>query len=209
LKKVLLQIILIGGFGLIFIQAGIPSYRAVSSMMSYNSRIRKLKYSQVISEIATPDQAKRYLTEYLSPKSDEANYEKEDYIASFKRIHEKGSDDCDGGALAAAALLHDDGYPPLMLCMFKKEDSIEHHGGHAVFIYQVNGKWGTLGINEMDCHPPQYSSLEDIVRSYSLEKFKVVNIAQQYSDWIDNDIDMTEKIYRPDLAKRITRKSYQ
>ena len=68
----------------------------------------------MILEIITPDQTKRYLTEYPSPKSDEANYGKEDYIASFKIIHKKGSDDCDGSALAAAALLHDDGYPPLM-----------------------------------------------------------------------------------------------
>jgi hypothetical protein len=194
-------------FGTLLFNAVHPSYQAFLSLRDYRSFIKRLKYSKVIKEVKTPEQAKRYLTEYLSVKSDIDNYGVEDYIASFKKIHEKGSDDCDGGALAAAALLYDDGYPPLMLCMYKKEQSSEHYGGHAVFIYQINGKWGTLGIKEVDCEPPKYFSVEEIVRRYRMEKFNVINIEEQYPDWIDNDINMSPRIYRPDLAKEIAIKN--
>jgi hypothetical protein len=190
-------------FGTLLFKTVPPSYQAFLSLRDYKCFIKRLKYSEVIKEVKTPEQAKRYLTEYLSVKADLENYGVEDYVASFKKINEKGVDDCDGGALAAAALLRDDEYPSLMLCMFRKEHSLEHHGGHAVFIYQVNGKWGTLGIKEVDCEPPQYSSAEEIVRSYRVEKFNVINIEEQYPNWIDIDINMVPRIYRPDLAKEI------
>jgi hypothetical protein len=199
-KRVVLRSLLALLLGLPFIQVERTSYQAVHSIVEYTFQIKQMNYAEVIKKVNTPELAKRYLTEYLSLKEAELNYGKEDYIASFKQIHEKGCDDRDGGALAAATLLHDDGYPPLMLCMFKKWDSLEHHGRHPVFIYRANGKWGTLGINEWDCHFPQYSSLEEIVKNYSMKKVNVINIEEQYLDWIDSDRDMTERIYRPDLA---------
>ncbi len=164
----------------------------------YAKKIQSLSYRQVISEIETPEQAQQYLLNYLTFAHDQKIFGEKDYIASFERIHTQGSDDCDGGVIAAAALLSDNGYPPLSLCMYKKEHTLTNVGGHAIFIYKQDGKWGTLGILKYDCQSPRYKSVEEIVRKYGFDKFNIINIGKEYPDWLTNTINMNTKIYRPD-----------
>ena len=169
----------------------------------YAKNIKSMNYREVISQIKTPEQARKYLLDYLTFVPDQKNFGEEDYIASFRRIHENGGDDCDGGVITAAALLRDNGYPPLSLCMYKKEHSLNNLGGHAIFIYKKDGKWGTLGILKYDCQSPQYNSVEEIVSKYGFDKFKVVNVEAEYPDWLNNNINMSAKIYRPDVAEAL------
>lgn len=184
--------------------AGMPLKNAKADDSEYINRIKGMSYTQVMKEIKTPAQAEKYLTTFLSYKKDRENFRVWDYAASFKRIHKNKSDDCDGGSLAAAALLSDDGYPPLQLIMYipKVLTNTNLRSGHAVFIYQENGKWGTLGIDKMDCQKPKYSSIEDIVKHYEYFRFGVINIAEQYPDYTNNNKNM-KKSFRMNLTKPI------
>jgi hypothetical protein len=51
----------------------------------------------LIKEIKATEPVQRYSPHYLSVRSDKENYEVDDYIGSFKHVHEKGADDCDRG----------------------------------------------------------------------------------------------------------------
>ena len=120
--------------------------------------------------------------------------EKNIYL-SFKHIHKNEIDDCNGGALTAAALLSDDGYEPLVLTMLEKGGEKPNPSmGHIIFIYKKENKWGTLGINPSDCQEPKYSSIEEIVQRYNFITYFVKNIKEEYPDYIDNDINMREKL---------------
>ncbi|MBN1827644.1 MAG: hypothetical protein JW884_00660 [Deltaproteobacteria bacterium] len=186
-----------------FVSAKVPSRPLNSFAAAFLKRLESMSHTDVISEISTPWQARQYLLNYLSYASDRDTYGEEDFIAPFRRIHAMRRDDCDGGALAAAALLSDNGYNPLMLCMYSNEHTLERKGGHSVYIYPEGGKWATLGIRPHDCNPPVFDSVEEIVRFYGFQKFAVVNIEEVCPDWIEGASNMSEKLYRPDLAKNI------
>ena len=100
-------------------------------------------FEEAMIQVTTPNQVREYLLNFLDYQKDAKNFGETEYMASFRVIHQNRSDDCDGAALAAAALLHDNGYPPLMLCMYEDDSS----NGHAVFVYNKEGEWATLGTH--------------------------------------------------------------
>lgn len=118
------------------------------------NRLKNTSYEEVIAEIKTPEQARWYIQNYLK-KEVSANF-----IKSFKRVHEERGADCADATVAAAALLSDDNFPANYLIMQKKGDRFDH----AIFFYEKDGKYGTLGINDIDNNPPIFSSLEEIVK---------------------------------------------
>jgi len=162
-------------------------FERTESFKTYCTKMQSLDYKQAIAKVKTPEDAAKYLTVFLSYQPDKKTFGIYDYIASFKRIHENRHDDCDGGAIAAAALLSDNGYPPLILVMYNygsKRDA------HAVFPYQENKRWGMLGINSKDCQWPTYDSIEEMVRTTGeYDSFYINNIAKICHNWIDNDIN--------------------
>jgi len=169
----------------------------------YHRDVASLSYDAVMVSISSPYEAMQYLLSYLRYVSDSEAYGERDYVASFRIVHERRCDDCDGGALAAAALLSDDGYPPLLLCMYNDDHTMTHMGGHMVFIYHDGDKWGTLGIMEYDCMMPFYGSIEAIVERYGFSKYNIKKIDDLYDDWIDNNVNMSGKIYDPMTAVSI------
>lgn len=149
-------------------------------------------YKQVIKELSSPLEASIYCTEYLAHggiDSDLKIYGEKDYWASFRKIHEKKIDDCDGGALAAAALLSDDGFQPYVLIIRGSNIS------HTVFLYiDQNGKYGSIGINKSDNNPPLMNSIEELAgklgRDIGYERinsYEVFDISCVHPDFIDND----------------------
>ncbi len=118
------------------------------------NRLKNTSYEEVIAEIKTPEQARWYIQNYL--KTEESAY----FTKSFKRVHEERGADCADATVAAAALLSDDNFPANYLIMLKKGGRF----AHSVFFYEKDGKYGTLGINDIDNNPPIFSSLEEIVR---------------------------------------------
>lgn len=100
-----------------------------------------LNYKEVIKEIKTPEQANHYLRKQL-------HYADTGTYSSFKRIHERGYGLCAEYAIAAAALLSDNDYPPLILVIYLRNASFNH----AVYIFQdkKTGRWGCLGTGKKD-----------------------------------------------------------
>lgn len=148
----------------------------------------------LIKSISTPEQVENYLLNSLSYEYDIINYGQDDYVASFKVINERKKDDCDGGALAAAALLSDDGYKPLMLIMgryYKEENS---WSGHAIFIYEKNGLMGCLGISKTDCLSPRFKSLEEITMHFRFDEYKLVNLDDVAPDWKDCEYNLRDAV---------------
>jgi len=172
---------------------GLTCTGAIAKNLSYLENLANMSHGEVVVDVKTLGQAERYLTEFLKYKSDRENFGRSihaklsknkmkillpkyypdndegydfwdsEYVASFKKIHTNKSDDCDGGVVAAAALLSDNGYSPLYLGMSNKNS---FRPGHAVFIYEESGKWGTLGINGGDCRAAEYISIENIIKDY-------------------------------------------
>lgn len=96
-----------------------------------------LSYKEAIETIKTPEEVIHYLLNQL-------NYVPPTTFRSFKYVHELGYGTCTEYAVAAAALLSDDGYPPLFLTIRLST------GLHTCYIYQdkTTHKWGTLGIHD-------------------------------------------------------------
>lgn len=175
-----------------------PSEPSEKFKNSPSKQLSRRYYQDIMDSINTPEQTKVYLLDYLHYENDLVNY-RGDYFASFRKINEKGSDDCDGGAIAAAALLKDNGHPPLFLRM-KKEG---RNFSHAIYIYQKDGLWGGLGIRESDCFKPQYKTVEELVKSKDYDQFEVMNLDSLFPDldWTKEDIGRRggKKIYETGL----------
>ena len=149
-------------------------------------------YKQVIRELSSPLEASIYCTEYLTHGGidiDSRLYGYGDYWASFRKIHERKIDDCDGGALAAAAILSDDGFQPYVLVV----NAISMC--HVVFLYMnQNGKYGSIGINKADNNPPLIDSVEELAKKLGrdmgcekINNYEVFDIGCVYPDFIDNE----------------------
>ena len=123
--------------------------------------ISQFSYESVIHEIKTPLEAAIYTTTVLSYEYDAVIYGKSDAWAKFATIHAIKRDDCEGGAVAAASLLSDDGYQPLIIMVRSESET------HAAFVYKNNdGCYGSIGINMSDIQPPNYS-LEELAQKLS------------------------------------------
>jgi hypothetical protein len=144
----------------------------------------KKDYKSVIKELKTPLEAKLYCTKILEYKNDSVVYGKNDYWASFKYIHKNKKDDCDGGALAAAAILSDEGFPPYIAVLSKKETPDQ---AHAIFVYKTTGgKYCSIGINVLDCLF-KCDSMEELTNALGYDYFQIYNISKRFPDYIDND----------------------
>ena len=151
-------------------------------------------YKDVIRDLSSPLEAALYCTEVLKYDKDINVYGVDSYFGSFKKIHENKRDDCDGGALAAAAILSDDGFPPYMLII--KGDLKAQVKAHVVFLYKdKNGKYGSIGINRLDVNPPIFDSVDSLANKlamdagFSLNCYEIYDLSKVYSDFIDNDKD--------------------
>ena len=145
-----------------------------------------MDYKKVIQKIRTPAEAQWYICHYIIQEGSEA-----DVAKSFRMIHETRKGDCSEGVVAAAALLSDNGYKPLWLFL---EDSKGEKENHGVFLYQKNGKWGTIGINQRDNSPPQYNSLEEIAIKLGYDKCELKELKEAnldiWTSWIDSSRDL-------------------
>lgn len=154
-------------------------------------RIANSDYQTVIDSLNTPLKTSIYCTKVLKRGEkgiDQKLYGESDYWASFERVHKNQVDDCDGGALAAAAILSDDGFPPYIL--FIKDDSTNH----TVFLYKnQHGKYGSIGIRESDIKPPIYSNIKDLATTLINSKsnlaleYRVYDLGKKFPDFIDNN----------------------
>jgi len=158
----------------------------LEEVISKVEKIAEKDYLTVIKELKTPLEASIYCTKILEYENDIKVYGKRDYWASFKQIHKNKKDDCDGGALAAAAILSDDGFQPYIAVLSDEGTPVQ---AHAIFVYKTDKeKYGSIGINRSDC-TSGYDSLEKLVNDMGFSHFQIYNISKYNPDYINNDKD--------------------
>lgn len=109
-------------------------------------------------------------------------------IESFAENHRDRRGDCLDYALAAAALLSDDGYTPAVLRMF----DAKLKKAHAVFLYRTETGYGVLGNSPLS---PTYETVPALVHAlehkYHLKftRFHVVDVEKSFpqQQWRDGN----------------------
>lgn len=123
-------------------------------------------------------------------------------LGSFRRVLKTGRAHCLEGAVAAAAILRQHGYPPLLLCMEARD--IDHN----LFVFQRRGLWGAVAQSRdpnLRGRMARYRSIRDLVMSYypyywnywtkdvtelTLRGFAKVNLARFRENWATSEKDL-------------------
>jgi hypothetical protein len=88
----------------------------------------------LVARLGTPGAVQRWLR--AMPYNHEAGGES---LRSFRRVVREGSAHCLEAALAAAVVLEQHGYPPLLLS-FESVDKLDH----VIYPFRKNGRWGAV-----------------------------------------------------------------
>lgn len=113
----------------------------------------------VIERCRTPRQVEDYLR--ALPYNHE---ERGETLRTFRGVIKAGKAHCLEAALAAAAILEQHGYPPLLLD-FESKDSLDH----VLFLYRRRGRWGTVARSRdagLHGRKAVFRTLRDLVMSY-------------------------------------------
>jgi hypothetical protein len=119
----------------------------VKGIASYQN----MTHREVIAKINNPKDVQLYFDHFMA-------YEKTNGNRTFRHFHEVRKGDCSEYAIAAAALLSDDGYDPIILRLHP----YTNFSGppHAIFLYRTPEGYGALGNTSMD---PVYPSVRELV----------------------------------------------
>ncbi len=114
---------------------------------------------RIVQAHRTPEQVQRFL------RSLRYNWERRgETLRSFREVVRRGAAHCLEAALAAAVILEQHGYPPLLLS-FESQDGIDH----VLFVFRRRGRWGAVGRSRdagLHGRRPVFRSLRDLVWSY-------------------------------------------
>lgn len=113
----------------------------------------------VVQRLRTPRQVQRFL------RSLPYNWEKNgETLRTFRGVVRHWQAHCLEAALAAAAILEQHGYPPVLLD-FESQDKLDH----VVFLFRLRGLYGTVARSRdagLHGRKPLYRSLRQLVMSY-------------------------------------------
>lgn len=116
---------------------------------------------RIIRRCRTPDRVQRFLNAlpYNSePPPDRAK------LRSFRGVVRCWTAHCLEAALAAAVILEQHGYPPLVLS-FESIDDLDH----VIFVYRSDGRWGSIGRSRdpgLHGRKPVFRTARDLALSY-------------------------------------------
>ena len=168
----------------------------------------KLTWQKAIEYVQTPEQAQNYLDTHFKQQDDGRlkryipgliNFGKEKG-ETFKYNHFKKKGTCVDYATAAAALLSDNNFPPLIIGMRGSSRA------HAIFLYKTDQGFSALGVTPM---MQSYSSVENLIKGfeehwgYKFEKsYSIINLDDNFPnrEWIYGDLDLAKKI--PHFTKK-------
>jgi hypothetical protein len=113
----------------------------------------------LIQKLNSPSKVQRFLT------SMPYNWEKNGGTArSFREMVKHHQVHCLEAAVAAAVILEQHGYPPLLLDL-ESQDLLDH----VLFVFQENGRWGSIARSRdsgLHGRKPVFRSIRDLVWSY-------------------------------------------
>ena len=119
----------------------------------------KARERRLIEEHTTPARVQRMLTGMRY------NWERcGATLRSFREVVRRGEAHCLEAALAAAVILEQHGYPPLLLSL-ESQDKLDH----VVFVYRSGGRWGSVARSrDVGLHGrrPVFRSLRHLAYSY-------------------------------------------
>jgi hypothetical protein len=114
---------------------------------------------RVVGAHRTPARVQRFLSEL--------NYNREregGTLRSFREVLRRGEAHCLEAALAAAVILEQHGYPPLLLSL-ESQDKLDH----VVFVFRKGGRWGSVARSrDLGLHGRRavFRSLRHLAYSY-------------------------------------------
>jgi hypothetical protein len=115
---------------------------------------------KLIRRLNTPLRVQRYFS------SLPYNWEKNGAtVRSFREILKRREAHCLEAAVAAAVILEQHGYPPLLMDL-DSQDLLDH----VIFVFKENGYWGSVARSRdagLHGRKPVYRSLRDLALSYS------------------------------------------
>jgi len=113
----------------------------------------------IIQEYHTPRQVQEFLRELPY------NWEKKkETLRTFRAVVRHGQAHCLEGALTAAAILEQHGYPPLLLD-FESQDKLDH----VIFLFRRSGRYGTVARSRdpgLHGRKPVFRTIRQLVMSY-------------------------------------------
>lgn len=113
----------------------------------------------VVQRCRTPKQVQDYL------RNLPYNWEKGgETLRTLRGVVRHGNAHCLEGALSAAAIMEQHGYPPLLLDL-ESEDQLDH----VLFLYRKNGRWGTVARSRdagLHGRKPLFRTIRSLVMSY-------------------------------------------
>jgi hypothetical protein len=113
----------------------------------------------IIRKWPTPPQVQQFLNRL--PYNRET---KKETLRSFRGVVAHGEAHCLEGALAAAVILEQHGYPPLLLDL-ESQDNLDH----VLFLFRRRGRWGTVARSRdagLHGRKPVFRTLRQLVMSY-------------------------------------------
>lgn len=113
----------------------------------------------IIARLRTPDQVQRWLESL--PYNHE---ERGETLRTFRGVVRVGKAHCLEGALCAATILEQHGYPPTLLDLSSIDDL-----DHVLFLFRKGGRFGTVARSRdpgLHGRKPVFRSIRDLVYSY-------------------------------------------
>jgi hypothetical protein len=114
---------------------------------------------ELIQRLRTPRQVQRWLT------GTPYNWERQGgTMLSFREVVKRNEAHCLEASVAAAVILEQHGYPPLLLDI-ESWDLLDH----VIFVFQRNGLWGSIGRSRdtgLHGRKPVFRNLRQLVWSY-------------------------------------------
>ncbi len=113
----------------------------------------------IINRCSTPRQVQEFL------RALPYNWERQgETLRTFRQVVRHWSAHCLEGALTAATILEQHGYPPLLLDL-ESQDNLDH----VLFLFRRRGRWGTVARSRdagLHGRKPVFPTVRDLVRSY-------------------------------------------
>ncbi|MDF3022671.1 MAG: hypothetical protein K0R10_32 [Alphaproteobacteria bacterium] len=140
---------------------------------------------QLAKKLKTPKQVQEYLRDlpYNREKKGET-------LASAETALKRGRLHCFEAAFAAAAILEQHGYPPLVMSLESK-DNLDH----VIYVFKQKGRWGSIALSRDDGlhgRPPRYRSPRELAWSYydpyvdksgKITGYQVAHLDDTGTDW--------------------------
>lgn len=114
---------------------------------------------KLIQRLNTPGRVQRFLSTLAYNREHNGST-----MRSFRELIKGNEAHCLEAAVAAAVILEQHGYPPLLLDL-ESQDLLDH----VIFVFQENGRWGSIARSRdtgLHGRKPVYRSLRDLAWSY-------------------------------------------